>query len=124
MKWIGPARFRTEPVRHFGGGTTSLDATENTFQWCLSPTGKVIGDTGNCSDPATGISFQRSEVAIRHCTDGSSKTYLIGEKFMSPQFYETGPTTATMKPGVVGTTTTIFAPLDSLHSRIVTGSTA
>ena len=51
--------------------------------------GKVIGNTG-CSDPATGISFQRSEVAIRHCTDGSSKTYLIGEKFMSPQFYETG----------------------------------
>ena len=36
------------------------------------------------------MSFQRSEVAIQHIVDGTSKTYLIGEKFMNPILYETG----------------------------------
>ena len=38
----------------------------------------------------TGISFERSMIATRHVTDGLSFTYLIGEKHVSPQDYETG----------------------------------
>ncbi len=38
----------------------------------------------------TGISFQRSEVAIKHISDGTTHTYLIGEKFIRPIHYETG----------------------------------
>ncbi len=36
----------------------------------------------------TGVSFQRSEVGIRHITDGTSKTYLCGEKYLAPHKFE------------------------------------
>lgn len=38
----------------------------------------------------SGISYVRSKVSFRKITDGSSKTYLIGEKFLMPSEYETG----------------------------------
>jgi prepilin-type N-terminal cleavage/methylation domain-containing protein len=38
----------------------------------------------------SGVSFRRSEVGMQHVTDGTSKTYLIGEKFLVPEQYETG----------------------------------
>jgi prepilin-type N-terminal cleavage/methylation domain-containing protein len=37
-----------------------------------------------------GLGFQRSEVKIRDITDGTSKTYLIGEKYLNPDHYRTG----------------------------------
>jgi prepilin-type N-terminal cleavage/methylation domain-containing protein/prepilin-type processing-associated H-X9-DG protein len=58
------------------------------YTWCFSPSGKVL-DPG-CSDAATGISFQRSEVSIKQVLDGTSRTYCIGEKFMQPNQYQTG----------------------------------
>lgn len=36
----------------------------------------------------TGVSYYRSEVRPAQITDGLSKTYLIGEKFLSPALYE------------------------------------
>jgi prepilin-type processing-associated H-X9-DG protein len=38
----------------------------------------------------TGISSQRSKIGIKHVTDGTANTYLIGEKFLMPAKYETG----------------------------------
>lgn len=38
----------------------------------------------------TGISYQRSEVAISSVRDGTSNTYLIGEKYLNPDHYATG----------------------------------
>jgi prepilin-type N-terminal cleavage/methylation domain-containing protein/prepilin-type processing-associated H-X9-DG protein len=38
----------------------------------------------------TGISFQRSEVAIKHVTDGTNRTFLIGEKYLHSDRYITG----------------------------------
>jgi prepilin-type N-terminal cleavage/methylation domain-containing protein len=58
--------------------------------------GLPINGTGALRSPLTGrpeltgISFERSEVAIRHVTDGTSHTYLIGEKYLNPANYETG----------------------------------
>jgi prepilin-type N-terminal cleavage/methylation domain-containing protein len=51
--------------------------------------------TWQCDNPAvkarlTGISYERSEVSIRRITDGTSKTYLIGEKYIPTANYETG----------------------------------
>jgi prepilin-type N-terminal cleavage/methylation domain-containing protein/prepilin-type processing-associated H-X9-DG protein len=37
-----------------------------------------------------GIAFYRSEVNMRHVIDGTSKTYLVGEKWMYYENYETG----------------------------------
>jgi prepilin-type N-terminal cleavage/methylation domain-containing protein/prepilin-type processing-associated H-X9-DG protein len=58
-----------------------------TFGW------SVRGPTGTDAQGKvfiTGISFQRSEVAIKHVTDGTNKTFLLGEKYMRIDRYVTG----------------------------------
>jgi prepilin-type N-terminal cleavage/methylation domain-containing protein/prepilin-type processing-associated H-X9-DG protein len=76
-----------------GGGVMTSVPDPKGVPWCLGPSGKKIG-SGNCHDntahPANGVSFLRSEVTVSMVTDGTSKTYLIGEKFLVPVNYETG----------------------------------
>lgn len=38
----------------------------------------------------TGISFERSEVVLADVRDGTSHTYLVGEKYLNPDEYDTG----------------------------------
>lgn len=72
-------------------------ATDSTIE-------EVFGNlpTNNCSGPPSrrdksrqacqsGIITVRSETSIRSIEDGTSNTYLIGEKFMNPNEYEGGP---------------------------------
>ncbi|MEZ6072749.1 MAG: DUF1559 domain-containing protein [Pirellulales bacterium] len=40
--------------------------------------------------PPRGIIFMRSEIAMRHVTDGTSNTYLVFEKYLTPDAYKTG----------------------------------
>lgn len=40
--------------------------------------------------PQNGVTYQRSQVKISHITDGTSKTALVGEKYMNPEKYEDG----------------------------------
>lgn len=48
-------------------------------------------DWGSGTDPSNnGICFQRSALSLRRISDGMSKTYLGGEKYLNPDFYETG----------------------------------
>jgi prepilin-type N-terminal cleavage/methylation domain-containing protein len=72
-------------------GPANLSGEAN-FQWCTSPLGKVLINNcaGNNTTSVTGVSFQRSEVAIQHITDGTSRTYLIGEKYLNPLSYDSG----------------------------------
>lgn len=37
-----------------------------------------------------GVTYQRSEIQLKHVTDGSSQTYLVGEKYVNPDYYEGG----------------------------------
>jgi prepilin-type N-terminal cleavage/methylation domain-containing protein/prepilin-type processing-associated H-X9-DG protein len=67
-------------------GPATLAAAE-TRNWL------VKGPTGTNAKGVvfiTGISFQRSEVAIKHVTDGTNRTYLIGEKYLNINRYLTG----------------------------------
>lgn len=63
------------------------------WKWCtIGTTGRIDRSSSRCSDVAdqNGISFERSEIAIKHITDGTSKTYLCGEKYLNPLNYDTG----------------------------------
>lgn len=42
-------------------------------------------DARNC---ISGVMFQRSEIAVRQITDGTTSTYLAGEKFLRPESYD------------------------------------
>jgi prepilin-type N-terminal cleavage/methylation domain-containing protein len=45
---------------------------------------------GPCSTGHTGVVFQRSKISFRQITDGTSKTYLFGEKNLQDEYYESG----------------------------------
>jgi prepilin-type N-terminal cleavage/methylation domain-containing protein/prepilin-type processing-associated H-X9-DG protein len=64
-----------------GGGPTSLNdgLTKN---W--------TSQDNNAAKNWTGIIFRRSKIKIRQISDGLSKTYLVGEKYLNTDDYETG----------------------------------
>jgi prepilin-type N-terminal cleavage/methylation domain-containing protein len=61
-----------------GSGPKSLTQAE-TFNW-REPLANRL----------TGVCFQRSTISFARITDGSSNTYLIGEKYLSTRHYDTG----------------------------------
>jgi prepilin-type N-terminal cleavage/methylation domain-containing protein/prepilin-type processing-associated H-X9-DG protein len=52
--------------------------------------GSVASFTGWITKTQNGVTFQRSMVRLAQITDGTSKTALIGEKYMNPNRYEDG----------------------------------
>ncbi len=48
------------------------------------------GGTYFGTSPVTGISFLRSRIAIADIADGTSNTYMLGEKYLSPDYYFNG----------------------------------
>jgi prepilin-type N-terminal cleavage/methylation domain-containing protein len=68
-------------------------AAAATYAWKNSGPGFVSAwktRGGNPSTGHTGVIFQRSEIKFNMITDGTGKTYLIGEKNLNPDDYETG----------------------------------
>jgi prepilin-type N-terminal cleavage/methylation domain-containing protein len=78
-----------------GGPQSNYDLAKD-FAWYWGPQGAPVnvlpaGATkSTASNYLTGISFQHSEVRIKHVTDGASHTYMIGERYINPDSYETG----------------------------------
>jgi prepilin-type processing-associated H-X9-DG protein len=89
------------------GGDSAMNATENAFGFQITaPTSYAnaasslvfLNRFANTTDEflsgsrnrayMTGVIYLRSEVKPAKVTDGTSKTYLIGEKFLSPNGYE------------------------------------
>lgn len=79
------------PDRRKGQGPLSYDEAR---RWT---TGHVWGGeqpsffhTSSGIATMSGISFERSLISVKHVTDGLSNTYLLGEKFVPVEHYETG----------------------------------
>jgi prepilin-type processing-associated H-X9-DG protein len=71
-----------------GGGMSPYENVDAWFSQRPYP-GRVNGSaTGE--DLLTGVSFFRSEIGIRRVSDGTSKTYLVGERYIPFDLYETG----------------------------------
>src|SRR4051794_5855792 len=72
-------------------GPPSLSAYDS-YAWAQSGPAFVaaVRPRSNCSTGHTGIVFQRSTISFRQITDGSSHTYLFGEKNIQDEHYEDG----------------------------------
>ena len=70
-----------------------LDPTK-TLQWGSGPVQaraeQGIGFYEGLDEIAHGIVYQRSEIPFRKITDGTSQTYMVGEKYLMPDKYDTG----------------------------------
>jgi prepilin-type N-terminal cleavage/methylation domain-containing protein len=62
----------------------------NNFAWRTDTTGHSYNPDPRMPDPYTGVCFQRSEINIKHIADGTTQTYIIGEKYLNPINHETG----------------------------------
>jgi prepilin-type N-terminal cleavage/methylation domain-containing protein len=72
-----------------GGSTLANYSIASNFKWLTNEMGTTVPPAA-LVDQYTGVCFQRSEVGIKHITDGTSQTYLIGEKYLNPNNYENG----------------------------------
>jgi prepilin-type N-terminal cleavage/methylation domain-containing protein/prepilin-type processing-associated H-X9-DG protein len=68
-----------------GSGPPSYAGADDWFKNVMNQYGKVNG-----IDILTGVSFVRSEIGIRRITDGTTKTYLVGERYVPFEHYDTG----------------------------------
>ena len=83
------------------------------------PTGFWVGEGPQTKSPAeltaldntlrrddaartTGVSFARSEVRIAQIRDGTTMTYLVGEKYLTPDNYQSGDDGADNQPIFIG----------------------
>ena len=63
--------------------TGALRWTDTTYKTIANRGGPTVSKFGQ-----SGVIHYRSEIKFSNINDGSAKTYLIGEKFMSPYYYE------------------------------------
>lgn len=73
-------------------GPPSIDKYD-TYPWKYSGpafVANVRNISNNCPTGHTGVVFQRSTISFRQITDGTTHTYLYGEKNLNPDFYLTG----------------------------------
>jgi prepilin-type N-terminal cleavage/methylation domain-containing protein/prepilin-type processing-associated H-X9-DG protein len=80
---------------------------------------------GNTNDPAqarfyqTGVIHLRSEIKLKQITDGTSKTYLIGEKFLSPSGYiDTNALSALGTHAIYGDNKSMYVGFEEDNQRI------
>lgn len=79
-------------INELGGGPGSYKILPY-WKWCTSgTTGRIDRSNPKCGnvEDQNGIGFERSEIAVKHIIDGTSKTYLCGEKYLNPLNYDTG----------------------------------
>ena len=77
-------------VNHWRNLNLPTQLAHNDYAVCAGDTHyKFFGAPADYSDQ-TGIAFLGSRVKLRDVSDGTSKTYMLGEKYLSPDAYENG----------------------------------
>jgi hypothetical protein len=74
-------------------GPANLNQAASYNQWLTSTKTGLLAEDNPEGKELSGISFQRSEIAIKHITDGTTHTYFAGEKYLDPAGYENGEDT-------------------------------
>jgi prepilin-type N-terminal cleavage/methylation domain-containing protein/prepilin-type processing-associated H-X9-DG protein len=95
--WNGQtgAMYMQDPVPGCARSDYAANAgdTDLVYQW-LGPVPYATGDAPGYPWPSpsnyTGIQFVRSEIKIADITDGTSNTYMVGEKYLNSDLYFTG----------------------------------
>jgi prepilin-type N-terminal cleavage/methylation domain-containing protein/prepilin-type processing-associated H-X9-DG protein len=91
---------RTDYAANFGDSSHCNNQNDDTcpcivFGDALTPPSPIPVDNGTFTKwpdtkKVTGIVFVRSEVKVGQVSDGTSHTYAVGEKYLTPDFYEPG----------------------------------
>jgi prepilin-type N-terminal cleavage/methylation domain-containing protein len=63
---------------------------------------KGVGFRDNLLKTISGVVFQRSEIKFSHITDGTATTYMVGEKWLMPEHYDTGKNTSDDQSAWIG----------------------
>jgi hypothetical protein len=86
----------SDPLDVIGKSDYAANAGQNWAMFGSGPSSLEQGDNGSYRfpnpDESDGIVFTRSELQIRQISDGTAKTYLLGEKYMNPLRYENSGT--------------------------------
>ncbi|MHB1033879.1 MAG: DUF1559 domain-containing protein [Pirellulales bacterium] len=80
---------------YFGGPASLAEGDSPTYGW---------HDTTELH----GVTFERSQIKVSNVRDGTSSTYLIGEKYVNPDHYETGNWAADNECAYTGFNNDIF----------------
>ena len=64
-----------------GGPVSEAEAMDPEYEWTYDETRGV---------PQNGVTHQRSQVRLAQIVDGTSKTYMVGEKYLNPDNYLNG----------------------------------
>ena len=70
----------------FSGPSSLAQEISDAYLWDTDSLGQRSKNAGFVS----GVSFQRSEVRLRNISDGTSNTYLCGERYLGIDYYDTG----------------------------------
>jgi hypothetical protein len=88
-----PSRMNSADVGLCGKSDYGANSGDRYVFWGHGPydwVGALNGFGFADMSQSTGISFQRSAVRIAQITDGTSNTYLVGEKYLNPDDYTVG----------------------------------
>ena len=98
--------FNAEPT----GGGSSIPYNAGSYQEGLNFEWNPVWRGSDPDNPnlllnltdATGVVYTRSQVGFRKISDGTSKVYMVGEKYMSSDHYVDGLDTGDNEPGFSG----------------------
>ena len=70
------------------GKTASYEKLDGHPEWLLVDYNNPKGHQWPPFNGQTGINYLGAEIKYRHITDGTSKTYMVGEKYMNADWYD------------------------------------